>query len=210
MPEPARNNKRQQQKAQTRARLLEAAKGVFAKHGYEAASVAQIAKAAGVARGALYVHFETKQALFRDIQLDYIEQRSAATAARIHADMPLYDAIREITESAWALHQNGVCGSALSTEFFALAGRSDWDRSATASIFRHCTSLLTDFLEQAKKRGDVRPDLDCLMAARMMLALHDGLILQWQSQPDEINRADHITPMVDMIFAYVSNKGNAS
>ncbi len=194
----------QLRKAETRARLLDAAQNVFAAHGYDAASVAQIAHEAGVAKGALYVHFETKEALFRTILLDHVQRRSAATAARLSPDVPLREAIVQIIEGAWTIHQDSTSCSLLSTEFFALAGRSDWGRAAMASIFEHCSGALVGFLDQAKAHGEVRNDVDTLTAARLMLALHDGLVLQWQSQPAEIDPKDYISPMADMIFAYVS------
>jgi AcrR family transcriptional regulator len=48
----------------TRERLIAAGRGLFGERGYEGASVAAILAAAGVARGALYHHFATKEELF--------------------------------------------------------------------------------------------------------------------------------------------------
>ncbi len=206
--EPGRQSAPQRRKAQTRKRLLAAARTVFAAHGYEAASVAQIAEAAGVSKGALYVHFDSKEALFRDILLDYVRQRSAATAARLQPDMPLQTAIEQIIRSAWEMQCGGGSCALLSTEFFALARRSAWGQEAMASIFTHCTQVLAAFLDQARARGQVRAQVDSHTTARLMLALHDGLVLQWQSQPGLINPEDYVRPMADMIFAYVSSGGN--
>jgi TetR/AcrR family transcriptional repressor of mexJK operon len=47
-----------------RAQILRGASQVFAAEGYEGASMAQIAASAGVSKGTLYNHFETKAALF--------------------------------------------------------------------------------------------------------------------------------------------------
>ena len=196
-------------KAETRIRLLDAARKVFAAHGYDAASVAQIAQEAGIAKGALYVHFDNKEALLRTILLDHVQRRSAATAARLRPDMPLHEAIIELVKGAWTIHEDGLSDSLLSTEFFALAGRSDWGRAAMASIFEHCSAVLVGFLDQAKARGEVRADLDNLIAARLMLSLHDGLVLQWQNQPTEIDPKEYILPMADMIFAYVSARNKS-
>jgi AcrR family transcriptional regulator len=55
----------------TRDRLVEAGRGAFGAHGYDAASIADILDAAGVAKGALYHHFATKAALF-DAVLDRV------------------------------------------------------------------------------------------------------------------------------------------
>ena len=51
-------------KARTRRRLLDAAAGIFAEHGFSGASVDEIAARAGYTIGALYTHFSGKEELF--------------------------------------------------------------------------------------------------------------------------------------------------
>jgi len=48
----------------TRRRLMEAALGVFARNGYERATVDEIVREAGFSKGAFYVHFEAKEDIF--------------------------------------------------------------------------------------------------------------------------------------------------
>ena len=206
---PPRQTLPQIRKEETRARLLEAAQKVFALYGFDAASVSLIAAEAGISKGALYVHFDSKEALFREILLSYVQRRSAATAARLGPGVPLREAIVQIIEGAWTIHQDGTSCTLLSTEFFALAGRSDWGRDAMASIFDHCSLALIRFLDGAKERGEVRADIDSATTARLMLALHDGLVLQWQTQPDDIDPKAYITPMSEMIIAYISVRNTA-
>jgi AcrR family transcriptional regulator len=72
----------------TRERLIEAGRELFGSRGYEASSIDAVLRAAGVKRGALYHHFESKQALF-DAVLDNVVSevaRSAAKAARAESD----------------------------------------------------------------------------------------------------------------------------
>ena len=47
-----------------RPKLIELARGVFAKAGYAAASLSRIADAAGIRKASLYHHFDTKEALY--------------------------------------------------------------------------------------------------------------------------------------------------
>lgn len=56
---------RQEQKAQTRERILDAAGKSFRRSGYGGVGVDGLAKAAGVTSGAFYVHFGSKQEAFR-------------------------------------------------------------------------------------------------------------------------------------------------
>ncbi len=55
---------REQSKAHTRARLLDAARTVFARGGYHGSSVELIASEAGFSTGALYSNFDGKEDLF--------------------------------------------------------------------------------------------------------------------------------------------------
>lgn len=54
---------REETRAQTRRDLLDAARGLFARQGFDGTSVEQIAEAAGYTRGAFYSNFEDKQTL---------------------------------------------------------------------------------------------------------------------------------------------------
>lgn len=72
-------------------------------------------------------------------------------------------------------------------EFWALAGRNEWGREAVAAIFDHCSAALARFLSSAQHAGLVRSDVDVHRAARLLLALNDGLVLQWQTQPDKVD-----------------------
>jgi AcrR family transcriptional regulator len=65
---------------QTRDRLVATGRELFAERGYDATSIEAILAAAGVARGALYHHFATKEALF-DAVLDRLVAEIADAAA---------------------------------------------------------------------------------------------------------------------------------
>ena len=67
----------QERAVRTRRAVLEAAAGVFAERGYAAATIAEILNRAGVTKGALYFHFDSKAALARGV----LEER--ISAARI-------------------------------------------------------------------------------------------------------------------------------
>ena len=69
---------REQSRAQTRERLLDAARSVFARSGFHGASVEEIASEAGYSTGALYSNFEGKEDLF----LELMEREIAKHGAR--------------------------------------------------------------------------------------------------------------------------------
>ncbi len=70
-----RSGKKHEQSEQTRARLLQAAEKIFARDGFEAAKLEEIAKAAGYTRGAFYANFDSKESLFVAMLEEKIRRR---------------------------------------------------------------------------------------------------------------------------------------
>ena len=73
---------RQERKSQTRERLLDAAAQVFARRGFEAASLDEVAAAAGYTKGAVYSNFASKTALVIALIVRRIEVQTAEHARR--------------------------------------------------------------------------------------------------------------------------------
>ncbi len=194
----------QQRKEETRVRILEAAYSVFARRGYDDATVEEIATECGIAKGALYGHFVSKEELFRTILVEQVSRRIAETAARLEPELTLRESILRIIEASWTTCRADPLWSPLFMEYWALAARNEWGREAVASLFDHCSAALTRFLSGAQRAGLVRSDVDVHRAARLLLALNDGLILQWQTQPDKVDLEDFLCPMADMITSYLT------
>lgn len=64
MKAPPSTSRRQERSEATRARLIQAAEKVFARDGFEAAKLEEIAADAGYTRGAFYANFASKEDLF--------------------------------------------------------------------------------------------------------------------------------------------------
>ena len=77
MPHKDEPRTQAQRTAETRAKLLDAARALFVEHGFSETGTPQIVVKAGITRGALYHHFADKRALF----LTLVRQESAAVAA---------------------------------------------------------------------------------------------------------------------------------
>lgn len=92
---------RAERQAQTRSQLIEAAAQVFARRGYQAASVEEIAEEAGYSHGAVYSNFEGKADLFLAVFEDYMAERVrelAETQAALPGDAPLETRARALAD----------------------------------------------------------------------------------------------------------------
>jgi AcrR family transcriptional regulator len=70
-----------------RRQILDGARRTFMAMGFDGASMGQIARAAGVSKGTLYVYFDSKEALFQTIAADEIQSQGAVVFS-LEADDP--------------------------------------------------------------------------------------------------------------------------
>ncbi len=201
---------RERRARETRQLILDAAYGIFARHGYGQASVDHILAEAGISKGAFYHYFASKEELFRTILIEHVRRRTAETASRLEPDLPLREGMLRILGASWETCRADPIWSALFVEFWALATRNEWGRQAVAELFDHCATALARFLSNAQRGGLVRGNLDVYVAARLLLAVNDGLMLQWQVDPGKVDPEEFLGPTADMIMGYLTAGGPAA
>lgn len=86
-----------------RAAILEAAKQMFTAHGYDGASMDQIAAEAGVSKLTVYSHFGDKMTLFGAAVRAFCEQQIPASLFEAEADLPLRERLMVIARAFYAM-----------------------------------------------------------------------------------------------------------
>lgn len=99
----------ERRRAATRARLLAAARDVFAQHGLADATIAQITEAADLGFGTFYLHFPSKEAAFQAVILEGFAELRSRMEAVLEEGTP---------RPWWSLVEAGV------QVFFAFAGEN--------------------------------------------------------------------------------------
>lgn len=82
-------NKHQERTEETRRVLLKSARLIFARDGFEACRIEDIAAAAGYTRGAFYANFSTKEELFFAL----LQEETDGHASRIRAVLESYESV---------------------------------------------------------------------------------------------------------------------
>ncbi len=91
--------------ADRRQSLLAAARRVFHRKGYEAATVSEIVAEAGVAQGTFYLYFPSKRAAVVELAEQFHRQLMEAVAQAYLPDRPLVESVRPTVEAAFR-----ICG----------------------------------------------------------------------------------------------------
>ena len=161
----ARDGKR---KDDRRARILDAAAVRFAKAGYSATSVRDIAAAAGILPGSLYYHFSSKEDLLAAVHASGIRRIKEKVLAAVEtADDPWARLEAACAAHVEALHRAGDYGSVIATEFPRrhspkLRARMIAERDDYEDVFRRLIDALP--LPPGKSRKYLRLSLIGAMA----------------------------------------------
>ena len=155
--------------AKRRRMIIESARDVFATQGYARVGTADLAKAAGISEPALYRHFAGKKELFletikstaprllniwENISVDYEDPIETLRAIGVY----YYDHLES--------HQKNM-----KLQWRALSEADDPEiKQALRENFDRFVTFFADTLEEGKRRGAVRPDVDSRMVAWRYLA----------------------------------------
>ena len=102
---PARMNRRQAAKIRTRQKVLDAARALFAERGYDAATIRDIAKGAGMSTGAVFANFADKSELFREIMASDIEAVLTAMTEAATRGRTVDDALLKAFSAGYAFYR---------------------------------------------------------------------------------------------------------
>jgi TetR/AcrR family transcriptional regulator, acrAB operon repressor len=179
--------KTKQEAAATREHILDTAERVFSEHGVSRTSLAYIADAAGVTRGAIYWHFRNKGDLFTAL-LDRVAlpmEEMVAQAADDHAADPL----SSIRACCVYVLRRTVRDTQCRRVFEILAHKCEYVDEMHPLVARHmqCRSqgigMIERALRNAMRKGQLPRHLQVRRAAVGLHAYVDGLIYNWLLDP---------------------------
>jgi AcrR family transcriptional regulator len=172
---------------QTRARLLQAASEVFAKHGYDRASLDDVAAAAGLTKGAVYSSFASKDELFYALMRERIDERLALVATAVGRQTTLQDTTRDAGAGLAELIFSQAEWHLLFIEFWARAVRDPSLRPEFARQRRAARELIAGFLERQAAQLGIELPAPADQLAVAVLALSNGIAIEQLADPDTVD-----------------------
>lgn len=151
--------------AETRARLLAAAKEIFEESGFLDARISDIAERAGLSHGSFYHYFDSKDEIFREVA-EAVEDRLSAPLGSVILD-PDSDATPEQRiRAAMKLHMDSYRQEARIMGVIEQVSRYDEQmRLARYKRQRHYSEQVEESIRRLQRRGLVDADLDPVIAS---------------------------------------------
>jgi AcrR family transcriptional regulator len=175
-------------RAARREQIIAAGLACFARSGYHATTMADVAAQAGVSKGTPYLYFDSKQALFLALH----EQWDCGTMQRIDAAIAgLPDrgrqsprAVLHAVAAAIAAHVQAEAETCrVLMEARALAAHEPVIAAAVRAADDRSHRQLEDLITAGVSAGEWPADTDPALAARLFTAGLYGLMAQWHLAP---------------------------
>ena len=174
-----------------RERILAAAERIFARHGFFAARVSEVAKEAGVADGTIYLYFKSKD----DLLISLFENRMANVNEQLRAaiaDLPPGEQLRAFIRAYLRM----VSDEPTAVEVLTIELRQsskfmkEYDNPRFADFLRMLGGIIAD----GQARGELDAAIPSHVAARMIFGILDELALAWVLAKQPIKSAGNTGP----------------
>jgi AcrR family transcriptional regulator len=158
---PQRTRRRavsQEDKERRRAAILGAAKKVFSAKGFHAATIADVARTAGIAYGSIYWYFDSKEALFQALMDDEEQALRSRIAGVLESGIADQDPEamfrRAIGETLMFFEEDRAATKLLFRESLTFGGSIS---RHLYGIYQHFVGDLEQLMAYLQKRGLIRP-----------------------------------------------------
>lgn len=183
----------------TRSLLLDAAEDVFAEKGFTAATLDDIAHAAGYTKGAIYKHFATKEDLFLAVSDRYWRRYFDNFAEVMSSDQIGAHELDEIAERWRQLsHDRGAEHAALGHEFTLYLVRNPDVRDRVAAKRSEVVEALAKFIVEGIDRLGGTLTIPPSAFAQILIATSDSVVLADQLDDENLYR-----PVIEMYLSAI-------
>ncbi len=159
--------------------IIEAALQVFAEHGFAGAKLDEVARRAGVSKGALYVYFETKEELFRAVVRTGIAPNfETMKAAADTFDGPFTRLAPMLLMRAAGLVQENKLPAVVKMVIGESRNFPDLARIWHDDVVSPLIAIITGIVARAQARGEVGPGDPRLHAMSLMGPMVMGLLFR--------------------------------
>jgi AcrR family transcriptional regulator len=174
---------REQSRANTRERLLEAARSVFARNGFHGASVEEVASEAGFSTGALYSNFEGKEDLFLALMDREIEDHAREISRAVAEQASMSGRATGGARRWMTMIEREPEALLLFMEFWAYGVRDARVRPKVAARFAEMRRVLTGLIADGVRDFDLELEIPAEQLAIAIDALADGIARQKLADP---------------------------
>lgn len=180
------------------SRILRAAEKVFSEKGYHQATISGITKLANVAEGTIYEYFKNKEDLLLSIPQQHYKNHIEKLSEIFHIKTPLRK-LRRLIRYHFLLHLTER--DFLKVFLLHIQFNQQFYNSPVYDTFRQYIDIVNDILEEGKKDGSIRSDVNNRVFRNLFLGAFSHISLRWfilkeESKVDKMEELDEVVSLL--------------
>ncbi|MBW2463627.1 MAG: TetR/AcrR family transcriptional regulator [Deltaproteobacteria bacterium] len=176
--------------------IVDAAIRVLARQGYARTSLMDIAREAGMSKGAVHYHFPAKDALIQvvlETACDAVAQRTMT--AWQAGDNP-FESIRSSLAELWKVRAERTPEARVIADLLAQSQYDEVLRPKLAAYYRYAASQVHEAITPTLLAAGLTPKVSPEVLPRILLGLLDGLVMQIFVDEDALSEDDVVTAVI--------------
>ena len=183
--------------AERKSQILDAAIQVFARKGFDAARMEDIAQEAGLSIGGVYWYFKSKDEVIVGIMQATIDADVKTLREMLAAPGTVHERLAQYVRATIA---EAVEATPLEYELYGLALCDAKVRKHIRTFFTTYRDVLAEFVKQGMARGEIRR-VDPYLAATTFAALYEGMLEMALLDPKSVDAEATLLAALAMLFA---------
>ena len=187
-------------KDERRKEILGAATRAFARKGYAATKIEDVAREAGVAKGTIYIYFGSRDEILLAAFEKFEEELLAVVRAVVGTGEPALGRLRSVVSVVLGSMEAEPELSRVVLDFLAAGAFGDGKGGIDfGRIYAEYRELVARLLEEAEEEGSVRAGLPEQTPA-VIVGTIEGVLLQWIVDPEAVTLGRMADPVLDVLF----------
>jgi len=170
----------QEYKREVRERILSAAEKLFSSKGYYDTSMDEVVAESGLSKGTIYLYFRSKEDLFVGLQDRQLKESVTVLESAFAPGDSARTKLEKVIGTAFGSMVNASRRSCrISLEFNVAAPRMKSVQRRRDERFMALHGFLAEIIKEGVEKGEFRRDVDPNQTALILMAMADGLSLDW-------------------------------
>lgn len=186
--------------------LVAAATRVLARKGWAATRVEDVAAEAGVAKGTVFLYFDSREAILGAVFDAFQAELVAGARTAADGEGPALARLSALVRSLLSAAAERPDLAGIVTDLWSAGRGGDGSALDLSTLYGPYREIVAELLQQAVADGSARPDLPPHAAAVVVGAV-EGVLLQWVVEPSAVSPAGMAEPVIDVLLHGLARTG---
>lgn len=184
-------------KGNTRNRIIDSARTLFAEQGYQKTTVMDISRQAGLSEAALYDHFQGKEDLLLAIPQLWVSELIDDLEWQLFGIQGAYNKLRKYLW--WYMRRVEQAPLDAKVVYLFLKTNANFMATEVYSNVKRLYAYLLDIFEEGRASGEMRPDLNPYVARDLFVGTMDHIVTRWLLKDQSYSLFENLDSLFELL-----------